>query len=46
MLYQTHILQLGKVLLLAIAIIYSRESELAYTVSMYSFLYPESEDSL
>lgn len=32
MLYQKHILQLGKVLLLAIVIIYSRESELEYCV--------------
>lgn len=36
---------MGKVLLLVDAVIYSKESKWAYTMSIYSFLYPESEDS-
>lgn len=44
MLYQKHTLYLGKVLLMASVVIYSKESKWAYTMSIYSFLYPESED--
>lgn len=45
MLYQKRHSTVGKGPSTGHCYIYSKESELAYTMSMYSFLYPESEDS-